>query len=449
MRLTKKVFLDLAIYMSSFGLLIGIVFPFFMLVMGIPSAYVMTVPFFLSCIVAGVIVGTINILLAKTVVGKRIGLLSKKMQFIVGKLNDAKSLSDLEDCDSQECLLPVDSADELGESAQAYNTLLQALSNSIASESAVRSFNNLLSSQLELEILAKNAVDRILRYLDADAGAVIIERGGEFEVIYSFGIKDPSGIVANENLWKLFESSTMQRNVFDGKLTIDCTLLSFQPDEVLTLPIVYKDVPLGLLVIATRKILSSRSLQTLEMFNQCFSLALNNAITYDQLQKLAANDPLTGLYNRRFGMTRLTEEFSRSVRTHLPLGLLIFDIDHFKRVNDTYGHTVGDKVLLNLAKITAMAARKGDLTIRYGGEEFIVILPGADKKDCAYIAERLRHMVEESIIQMGDIQIRVTISIGVASYPEYNVENEHALIKSADKALYMAKDQGRNMVVFA
>ena len=109
MRLTKKVFLDLAIYMSSFGLLIGIVFPFFMLVMGIPGAYVMTVPFFLSCIVAGVIVGTINILLAKTVVGKRIGLLSKKMQFIVGKLNDAKSLSDLEDCDSQECLLPVDS----------------------------------------------------------------------------------------------------------------------------------------------------------------------------------------------------------------------------------------------------------------------------------------------------------------------------------------------------
>ena len=447
MRLTRKVFTDLGIYMIGFGLLMGMIFPPFMLLLGIPSTYVISVPFFACCVAAGIMVGSINMLLARIVVGGRIRELSEKMKFIGDKLKGSKAFSELEDCASEDCVIPEDSDDELGDGARSFNSLVTALSQSITSESVVRSFNIMLSSQLELETLTKSALDYILNRLDADAGAIIIERGGAFELAHSIGIKDPAKLLDSSHLWNIVEHHRPLRKIFREGITIDGILVDFAPADVAVYPILYKDISLGLIVLASGSVFSDRSIQTLEILIQSMALALKNAVTYDQLQKLAANDPLTGLYNRRFGMIRLSEEFTRSVRTGLPIGLLFFDIDHFKKVNDTYGHTLGDRVLVNLAKITSMAARKGDLVVRYGGDEFVVILPGAANKDCLFIAERLRHMVEESTIQFGDISVRVTVSIGVSSYPEYNVENEHELLKAADKALYLAKDKGRNMVV--
>lgn len=170
MRITRKVFTDLAIFMIGLGLCIGLIFPGFMLILGIPKMYVLTVPFFVSCIVAGVVVGTVNILLARSVVGKRIFELSKKMRFIGSKLTSAKSLLELQECDSDECRLVVDSDDELGESALAYNTLLTSLSHAISMETALRTFNSLLSSQLELEMITKLAVDYMLQYIESPAG---------------------------------------------------------------------------------------------------------------------------------------------------------------------------------------------------------------------------------------------------------------------------------------
>lgn len=447
MRLTKKVFSDLAVYMIGFGLFIGIVFPFFMLLLGIPSGYVITLPFFLSCMIAGVLVGTINIILARTVVGRRINNLSGKMKFISDKLDHATTLTDLEDCASADCRISEDSEDELGEGARSFNSLVAALSNSIASESAVRSFNKLLSSKMEVEPLTKHALDYILAYVQAEAGAILLERGGVYEIPYSFGITSPEILTENPNVWKVIESHQPYRRILQDQLSIDSTLISFRPADVVAYPLLYKDISLGLLVAASSTVFADRVLQTLEMFVQNLSLAVKNAVTYGQLQKLAANDALTGLYNRRFGMIRLSEEFTRSVKTHFPIGLLMFDLDHFKKVNDTYGHTIGDRVLVNLAKITNMAVRKGDVAVRCGGEEFVVILPGAAKKDCLFVAERLRHMVEESVVQFGDISVRVTVSIGAVSYPEYNIENEQELLNAADKAMYQAKEQGRNMVV--
>jgi len=449
MRLTRKIFTDLAIFMMGFGVLIGIVFPFFMVAIGIPMDQVFTVAFFISCILAGVVVGAINILLARSVVGKRIALLSKKMGFISGKLSQASSISELEECNSDECRLVVDSDDELGEGARSFNTLLDALSSAISSEAAVRQFNIIMSSQLELPSLSKHALDYILSYCGAAAGCVVIERGGEFSIPYASGIQNTDAILANVNLWKLFEARETKSVSLDLELQVDSLLVSFRPREVHVVPLVYKAVPLGLLLLGSEHPVEIRKLQTIEMFAQSFAITLNNSITYDQLQRLAANDPLTGLYNRRFGMARLSEEFMRSVRTQSPLGVLMFDIDHFKSVNDTYGHAAGDKVLVNVSKIAVMAARKGDLIIRYGGEEFIMILPGADKKDCRFIAERLRHMVEESSLQVGVSLLRITISVGLVSYPEYSVEQEQTLVKLADQAMYVAKEQGRNMVVEA
>ncbi|MFA5514511.1 MAG: diguanylate cyclase, partial [Sphaerochaetaceae bacterium] len=368
MRITKNIFTDLAIFMIGFGLTVGIVFPFFMVAMKIPTSYIFTFGFISSCIIAGVIVGAINIIIARSVVGRRIKVISDKMHYIGEKIRGAKSLSDLQECDSEECRIVVDSEDELGESAQSFNTLLEALSSATKSDAAIREFNTLMSSNLELGSLAKGGLDYILEYVKADGGCIILEKGGEFFIPYSYAIKESALVLKNENLWKLFEKRKIEKVTIETDLVLDAVVTSFKPKEVVVIPLLYKEVPLGLLIIASSKEIDERRIDLLELLTQSFVIALNNAITYDQLQRLAANDPLTGLYNRRFGLNRLSEEYSRSVRTKIPLGVLMFDIDHFKKVNDTYGHAVGDRVLVNIAKVASMACRKGDFVIRYGGE---------------------------------------------------------------------------------
>lgn len=124
----------------------------------------------------------------------------------------------------------------------------------------------------------------------------------------------------------------------------------------------------------------------------------------------------------------------------------MFDIDHFKKVNDTYGHLAGDRVLMQVAKTAKAALREGDILMRYGGEEFLVILPGASKEGSRAVGEKLRRMVEETSIADGDQVIRVTISIGVTSYPELEATGEQILVKRSDEALYRAKETGRNKV---
>jgi diguanylate cyclase (GGDEF)-like protein len=124
----------------------------------------------------------------------------------------------------------------------------------------------------------------------------------------------------------------------------------------------------------------------------------------------------------------------------------MFDLDHFKPINDTYGHIVGDKVLVNIARISRMAVREGDFIIRYGGDEFLVILPGASGDDTQFVAERLRRMVEDSSVNHGHQELKLTISIGYSSYPEYDCEQEMDLVNSADEALYETKEAGRNKV---
>jgi two-component system, cell cycle response regulator len=185
----------------------------------------------------------------------------------------------------------------------------------------------------------------------------------------------------------------------------------------------------------------------MDLFGRSFGLALNNAIAHDRLQKLAALDPLTGAYNRRFGLGRLHEEFDRAVRMNSPLGVLMMDIDHFKQVNDTYGHLVGDRLLVAIAAIAKRILRDGDVLVRYGGEEFLAVLPAASSEDLRLVGERVRHAVEEASVTDGSQTIRVTMSLGAASHPRQNVTKESELVQLADAALYQAKDSGRNRLI--
>ena len=125
----------------------------------------------------------------------------------------------------------------------------------------------------------------------------------------------------------------------------------------------------------------------------------------------------------------------------------MFDIDHFKVVNDTYGHSVGDKVLASIANIASSSIREGDILLRYGGEEFLCVLPGASQHDALMVAERMRIMVMDSHVNNLEQEIKVTISLGVATYPCENILDSDQLVKLADEAMYVAKNTGRNRVV--
>lgn len=194
-------------------------------------------------------------------------------------------------------------------------------------------------------------------------------------------------------------------------------------------------------------------------FGACFvwllnSLSFQTALDLGRVATLEQEnitDPLMGIYNRRYLERRLDEEVARGRRYGLPLSILLVDIDHFKRVNDTYGHQVGDLVLNHLGKLIADTVRKSDVVARYGGEEVFVIAASTPASSAARLAERLRHVVEFSALAPSNAQddrqaVPVTVSIGVAGLGP-GIGDTRALVESADEALYRAKRDGRNRVI--
>lgn len=170
------------------------------------------------------------------------------------------------------------------------------------------------------------------------------------------------------------------------------------------------------------------------------------ALTNRRLQEAASSDPLTGLANRRAGLTVLSQAWSASLRYGYPLSVVMIDIDNFKSVNDTHGHAVGDLVLQHLSQCLQSAARKEDSVCRWGGEEFLIICPSVAMHECSIFAERLRKLVEKNRVPVEGKNIKMTISAGVASWTLGSSHVEH-LLGQADIALYEAKNGGRNRVV--
>ncbi|EMR14022.1 diguanylate cyclase [Methylophaga lonarensis MPL] len=164
-----------------------------------------------------------------------------------------------------------------------------------------------------------------------------------------------------------------------------------------------------------------------------------------QLQRQAETDPLTGLDNRRRFNLELETLFWRAQRHQLKLAVILLDIDHFKKINDTFGHPVGDRVLCNLAELCRQALRESDFACRYGGEEFAFLLPDSDLSDAVAIAERLAQSIEDAEIITGDQRVRFTVSMGVAELAPTD-ENAEQLIHRADVLMYQAKRSGRNSI---
>jgi diguanylate cyclase (GGDEF)-like protein len=183
------------------------------------------------------------------------------------------------------------------------------------------------------------------------------------------------------------------------------------------------------------------------------SLSLQTAIDVrrmTQLEHESITDPLIGIYNRRYLDRLLDEEVSRAQRYALPLSVLLLDIDHFKHVNDRYGHQVGDLVLIYLGKLVTNAIRASDVAARYGGEELLIIATNTTMSSAAELAERLRRQVENDKMVLSSEpknqqEICVTVSIGVAGLSQ-EITDSQSLIRKADEALYHAKQAGRNRV---
>ena len=316
-------------------------------------------------------------------------------------------------------------------------------------ENALSDFAHLLGSQLAIRDLTEKALQQLMEHTHSAAGAIIIENDASLEVAVSQGIRDVSKLLDSDHVRSSLRSERRVKLSLPPDVLVEGVLTDFRPREVIIEPVLYKDVVLGLIILASAYNYGSEEITRLNLFGQSLALALHNSLLFDRLERLAALDSLTGIYNRRFGMTRLHEEFGRALRMNAPIGLLMMDLDHFKQVNDTYGHLTGDRVLLRLARVARSVLREGDILVRYGGEEFLAILPGASRHDVTNIGERLRRKVSETRIEEGDESIQVTISQGGVSFPENDVPSETELVNRADQALYQAKESGRNCVVMA
>lgn len=205
------------------------------------------------------------------------------------------------------------------------------------------------------------------------------------------------------------------------------------------------DDVLGELVFSRGKRFSEQELATLEGLIGSLVYPLRNGLQYRTALQSALRDPLTGVGNRIALDNALDREIQLSERYDTPLSLLVIDLDFFKRINDTYGHSCGDDVLCEIARSIVAVTRQTDMTFRYGGEEFVVVLNKTDAEGAAAIAERIRKFVERVRIETHQELIQTTISIGTSTLEKGETQKD--LFDRADRALYRAKEEGRNRVV--
>jgi diguanylate cyclase (GGDEF)-like protein len=221
-----------------------------------------------------------------------------------------------------------------------------------------------------------------------------------------------------------------------------------QTFDFVLVPVITDDAVIALMRLSrpSKKPFTADELRFLEAVANQTALALERVKLIAFLENLSITDALTGIANRRHFEWRLSEEIERARRYKYPLSALMLDLDHFKQVNDNYGHQIGDIVLQQVAQRLRRILRRTDFLARYGGEEFIVLAPQTPADRALILAERLRQVIAESPIPVADnLQIHITISIGVAVFPNH-AQNESELVRAADAALYKAKQMGRNRV---
>jgi diguanylate cyclase (GGDEF)-like protein len=224
---------------------------------------------------------------------------------------------------------------------------------------------------------------------------------------------------------------------------------SGRAESLLAVPLRARNEALGALVLTGRRgSFTAAAGRVLELVCNQAAAALSTIQLLDRTKDMAVRDGLTGLYNRREFDRLLRQAIGREDRQKGKFALLMLDLDHFKQLNDTYGHPAGDQALRSTAQLLKRTLRQGDQAARYGGEEFVAILAGADEAGALHLAERVRRAIESEAVTVDDARIRFTASLGVAVWPAEG-RDPAALLSSSDRALYAAKEGGRNRVIAA
>ncbi len=321
--------------------------------------------------------------------------------------------------------------------------------------------NKVIRSVIDLDEMIKKLIDVIGKATESDEVFIFLKdektyelvlQGCPKEYISSVGFvripfgKGIEGIVAQTKMSIIVAENVINDPRYDSVLDLELKFFN----SLLAAPIMIKDKVIGVLELRneTKKEYTASEKKLISAITDQLGIAIENAQLHKKTELLSLTDDMTGLFNFRFFQQKLKDEIIRSKRYQRDLSILMLDIDHFKQVNDTYGHTKGDFVLKKVSEVITFTVRDVDISSRYGGEEFVVILPETEQRDTLLIAERIRKRVEEIDMsgEEGLENLKITISIGVASFPE-NAATEKSLIEAADKALYLAKRTGRNRVV--
>ena len=308
---------------------------------------------------------------------------------------------------------------------------------------------------------SEEAVDRILEQLSLvipyDSASVQLLRGDELEIVGGRGWENPRDVLGLRFPIPGDNPNTVVVQTGKPFILGDAVnaYSSFRKESHHThirswlgVPMIVHGQITGLLAIDSteKNYFTNEHLETVTTFANQVAIALENARLFEEVQNLALTDALTGLYNRR-GLFEIGHiEFTRTRRLGRDFSVIMIDIDHFKHVNDQYGHPVGDQVLQFLASELRSIVRGADIVGRYGGEEFAIFLSGSNGKGAIELSERLRAMIEKTPFHVGENRISLTISLGVTEYNENSPDLE-TLVARADQALYVAKHKGRNRVV--
>ncbi len=313
-----------------------------------------------------------------------------------------------------------------------------------------------LSSKLDFKQISALILDLLKRVIPYDIGAFLTVDGGELRLA---AIKRPADLrnligetypMAGSRLCQM--AVQRKRPLISSITSPDDILLPMRPDQnvhsFLGVPVVFRDHVTGLIALYNFGIraFTEDGARVAELFASQVAIALDNSRRVEQMEKQAERDELTGLYNRRGFALQGEKEVGRARRYQRPLALILFDIDHFKNVNDLYGHLIGDHVLRVLTERVTRTTRATDFVCRYGGEEFIVLMPEANREEGLAMAERLRQEISGMTIVTDVGTLSLTVSLGVAALRPEEEENLEGLIARADRAMYQAKAAGRNIV---
>lgn len=346
--------------------------------------------------------------------------------------------------------------DKLRETNNKLEDSNKKLTSSIAEFYTLQQISQAISSILDIKELLKYVNDIILGVMGVNYSTIILFDEKRMKLkVHTTNIKAREDLVAlNDNINNeiLFNALNNGKSIIENFVDDDEYVFTQgrEVNSLMLVPLNTKSRKYGLVLIEHKyySAFDDENVRLLETIGQQVGIAMENAELYQKMQELATIDGLTGVYNRLFFQERLPKEFKAAKEENYSLSLAIFDIDHFKRFNDTFGHLFGDKVLKIIADVVNKSLRNSDVFARYGGEEFIILFPRTNLKEACDKVELLRQKISSTYVKDNLVTASITVSFGIASFPE-NARTETELIKLADDALFEAKDAGRNCVRIA